>query len=34
VAGLALALHALSRVGARDLRQAPARVLAEAGSLD
>lgn len=34
VAGLALALHALSRVGARDLRQAPAQVLAEAGSLD
>ena len=34
VAGLMLALHALSRVGARDLRQVPAQVLAEAGSLD
>ena len=34
VGGLALALHALSRVGARDLRHAPAQVLAEAGSLD
>ena len=34
VGGMALALHALSRVGARDLRHAPAQVLAEAGSLD
>lgn len=34
VGGFALALYALSRVGARDRRQAPAQVLAEAGSLD
>ena len=34
VGGLGLALYALSRVGARDLRHAPAQVLAEAGSLD
>lgn len=34
VGGFALALYALSRVGARDRRHAPAQVLAEAGSLD